>query len=680
MDLTEAQCRIIREACKDENGCQQIVGLMESVVAQAAQSENRFRQMFERNAAIKLLIDPADGRIVDANPAAAAFYGYDRDTLCRMRITDINVLTPAEVQAEMQRALDEERTFFAFRHRLASGEIRDVEVFSGPVDMPGKRYLYSIILDVTERKQAESALRENEILLRQITGNIRDVFFISDPASQRILYISPHFETFWGVSAEVLKRDRHAWMVRLHPDEDCERLRRLISFDDTPPDQMIAMLTRRKAECGDGPLLEYEYRMVRPDGDVRWIRVRSFGIENEAGRVYRIAGIAEDITEQKQMANALQTREEKLRQIIDQSVDGIVLTDSAGRIVVWNAGQERIAGIMRDEALGQYVWDVQMRLSPGTEDRDEAYTRLRMMIQAALESHDAPWFYHYMDRPIRRLDGEMRVMQTMAYPIHTSQGFMIGSLSRDVTELRQAQKTMHERELLQVALQKEQELNAFKREMMVRVAHEFRTPLTVIGTSSFMIERYLERMTPEQRGERVNHIRQQIDHLEHLLDELTIVVNGQDYHPGPFDLAALCRSLVETWNAQNPHTLHCEIRDHIPRLHGDETLMRRIIVNLLSNAVKFSDPSKVVRLTLTNVGDHIQIKVIDRGIGIPAREIDSVCEPFVRGSNLDERPGMGLGLTKTREAVLLNGGQLEIDSTVGVGTTVTVTLPLTRGM
>jgi PAS domain S-box-containing protein len=161
----------LRRAYDDlEQRVQERTAALAQTVAALQESEACYRQMFERNRAVKLLIDPETGAIMDANPAAAAFYGYPLIALRRMQITDINTLPPDQVAQEMQRALAEERPYFLFRHRLASGAVRHVEVHSSPLELGGRRLLYSIVHDITERCQAEQALqRAKEELEQRVT-------------------------------------------------------------------------------------------------------------------------------------------------------------------------------------------------------------------------------------------------------------------------------------------------------------------------------------------------------------------------------------------------------------------------------------------------------------------------------------------------------------------------------
>jgi PAS domain S-box-containing protein len=130
-------------------------------IEQALQrSEARFRQMFESHASPMLLIDPASGAIVNANRAAAVFYGYGEARMQQMNIADINTQTREELLLERQQALREERNFFVFPHRLADGSMRSVEVHSSPIEVDGRTLLFSIIHDITERQRLEQQMHE----------------------------------------------------------------------------------------------------------------------------------------------------------------------------------------------------------------------------------------------------------------------------------------------------------------------------------------------------------------------------------------------------------------------------------------------------------------------------------------------------------------------------------------
>jgi len=124
------------------------------------QSEIKFRDLFHKHAAVKLLIDPDTGNIIEANDAAARFYGYSIEQLRRMRIQDINMLPSEQVKAKMENVGDHQRFHFEFRHCLADGTIKDVEVFSSRIDINGKGFLHSIIHDITARRNLEDQLRQ----------------------------------------------------------------------------------------------------------------------------------------------------------------------------------------------------------------------------------------------------------------------------------------------------------------------------------------------------------------------------------------------------------------------------------------------------------------------------------------------------------------------------------------
>jgi PAS domain S-box-containing protein len=160
----ETRNRAIREPVN--NAIREIIALTRNITPQVMaeqlvqQSEQKHRDLFEKNRAVQLLIDPASGDIVDANPAAAKFYGYDRAQLKRMKITDINIADAATVKLDMQHAASGRKGYFNFRHRLADGQIREVEVHSSSLQMGSDLVLHSIVHDITDRKNAERQIRE----------------------------------------------------------------------------------------------------------------------------------------------------------------------------------------------------------------------------------------------------------------------------------------------------------------------------------------------------------------------------------------------------------------------------------------------------------------------------------------------------------------------------------------
>ncbi len=164
------------------------------------ESPQVYESLFTNNHAVMLLIDPESGAIVDANPAACMFYGYSRAALRSLTISDINMLSRAQVYEEMQRARQAQRNHFFFRHRLSSGEVREVEVYSGPIQHAGRLLLYSIIHDITKHRQAEEALRLGQAALQQAnldleqrvaecTAELRKAQFALDHAVDEIFWV-----------------------------------------------------------------------------------------------------------------------------------------------------------------------------------------------------------------------------------------------------------------------------------------------------------------------------------------------------------------------------------------------------------------------------------------------------------------------------------------------------------
>ena len=141
-----------------------------------------FRSMFVNHSAVMYIVDLSDFSIIDANPAALNFYGYDRRTMLTKRIPDLNTTPEDEIRAEIQKAIKEGRSFYIFKHRLANGALRDVEIYTNPVTLGDLELSFSIVHDITERKNAEEALHQSEETFRKLFSDSSDAILLIDSA------------------------------------------------------------------------------------------------------------------------------------------------------------------------------------------------------------------------------------------------------------------------------------------------------------------------------------------------------------------------------------------------------------------------------------------------------------------------------------------------------------------
>jgi PAS domain S-box-containing protein len=172
-----------------------------AVEERVAESEARYAAVFEKNRAIKLVIDPFTAEIVDANPAACELYGYSHEELLALKITDVNAASEADVAEALARTASELVTRFVARHRLASGELRDVEVNSGPFEVGGRTLLFSIVQDVTDRSRAEEALHKSEAMYRRIVDLAGEGIWGMD-GEYRTTFVNPQIAAMLGYESQ----------------------------------------------------------------------------------------------------------------------------------------------------------------------------------------------------------------------------------------------------------------------------------------------------------------------------------------------------------------------------------------------------------------------------------------------------------------------------------------------
>lgn len=251
-------------------------------------SEQRFRSLFQNHAAATLLIDPESGAILDANPSAVRFYGWSREELQQMRIQDVNVLSPEAVRREMERAAARERTYFKFRHRLAGGGIRDVEVFSSRVENDGKPALYSIVHDVTERLEFERSLRETEKKFTTLVENAPVGIFTAESGG-RTLSMNGAMANILGLSGRgETREDSPPWTD--------------LFLDPARRDRFLQRLR------DEGRVQNFVFQVRTAGGRDRWLSLHAHAEPGEGEGNFFIEGFAADVTERVEAEAALEKR------------------------------------------------------------------------------------------------------------------------------------------------------------------------------------------------------------------------------------------------------------------------------------------------------------------------------------------------------------------------------------
>jgi PAS domain S-box-containing protein len=242
-----------------------------------------------------LLLMDGNGNVIVANEAAARRLGKPAKDLIGSRIYDF--MPPDLAASRKERLKEATRAGTPVRFEDVRGD-RHIESCIYPVfDAEGRVTKLGVFgMDITERKKAEEALRESEQRFRQVTENIREVFWLSNLDKTRIIYVSAGYEKVWGRSRDSLYQSPLAWVEAIHP-EDRDR---------------VLQAARTKQLSGQ---YDEEYRILRPDGSLRWIRDRAFPIQDETGAVYRVAGIAEDITRRKRAEEELRNMSRRILEV-----------------------------------------------------------------------------------------------------------------------------------------------------------------------------------------------------------------------------------------------------------------------------------------------------------------------------------------------------------------------------
>ncbi len=603
-------------------------------------SERDFRVLFELNP-MPMWVFEIEGRsFLAVNEAATRQYGYTSAEFLRMRIEDLH---PQSSRKRLDRAVRQEMAGMEFRgewvHCRKDGSLVRAEISMHDMDFRARRSRLVIANDVT-------ALRESVQRFEQLTENIRDVFLLYDVGRAEVLYVSPAYERLWGRSRDSRSGDWAGLLDSIHPD-DRDRCRNALG---------------KLPALGFG---DEEFRIVRPDGSIRWIHGQAFSVRNEEGECYRFAGLAEDISARKQGEEQLRRLGEGQRALAQQ------LAGEKGRLVEAQA-VAKIGSWEVAVGSGTTTWSEELfrilELDPATsiagyqrymdrvhpDDRrraDEDYVRTVNLTSIRTNQHRL-----VMD------DGRIKVVEARWRTVFGDRGEPLRTVGtcQDITERKLA-----EAELLESRLQLRRlvsRLNSVREEEAKRIARELHDDLgqqlTALDMELSNLESAVGRAIPEPPRElRAMHrlVQNTIEGVQRLSGELRM---------GPLDhlgLAAAIESQVEEFRQRSG--LRCTI------LHLDDTsglsdpvatAIFRAVQEALTNVIRHAGARRV-EVSLRRTEHQVQVEVRDDGRGITESQA---------------RDPQAFGLLGMSERMHALGGKVRVVGEPNTGTVVSIEVPL----
>ncbi len=481
------------------------------------------------------------------------------------------------------------------------------------------------VLALQQLRESEETCREGEERFARLLASLDDVIWSVSLEDNKLLYVNAATERVYGRRLEEFFADEALWTKVIHP-EDVEKGRQVLTL---------------ALEHGVG---EGEYRIIRPDGQIRWLRDRKYVIRNSAGRATHIVGIATDITEARATAEALHESEQRFRSLVEQAIDGVMSIDRESlRITFANRAMCQMTGYSEAELLALSIDD----LFP-----------LEQMAQVCEAFLDLGESHQSTELTIIRKDGSTMHTQVNPFLISLQGKTHVAGFFRDLTQLdavREREKWYRHRLRslsMEVSLAEERE----RRRLGAMLHDEVWQILSLAEIRLSLLQREKDRAITEQASE----VRKLISRAAHATRALTMQMS----HPALYDLglAAAAELLAEDIEHRFGLGVTMKVDEGI---EADDVRIRVVMYQslreLLLNVAKHSGSSHAW-VTICADGPNLVLSVADRGKGFALESLAGV-------------PVNGFGLFCIRERLMNLGGRMEVTSRPDEGTIVTLVVP-----
>lgn len=593
---------------------------------------------FEKNQAVILLVNAENSDIVDANGEACKYYGWTLDELTSKKMGQIDVLPAEKMRAEMQKASAEKRKYLFSKHRLANGEIRDVEIHGSLLTFNSHKFISYTIQDITERKKADENLQINGIhlLTAQRIGNL-GVWEI-DLTSGRI-YVSEEVRKIYGLE-----------------NESCT----IEKLNDILLPGYSILLEKTLCDLVEKSFpYDIQFRIRKKDGSIRVIHcVAEYYAEKNA-----VVGLTRDITESKKLEEASEEEVRWRRILMEQSRDGIVILDNNGSVFEANPRFAEMLGYTLEEILKLHVWDW-----------DANYTREQLKEITRLNDNKGV----FIETLHRRKDGAFLNVEINTNAALFGDRKLNFCVCRDVTERKKAEEVLLDAKLAAEAASKS------KDEFLATMSHELRTPLnSIIGFSDVLLTEMFGSLNEKQR-KYLNHVlisgRHLLELINNILDLSKVEAGKMELDYNKFDVSeaiAEVKTTIEPLAEKKNIFLDVKVVPQLEMIWADKSKFKQILYNLTSNAIKFTPKKGNVTIEIWRFGNMVQVSVKDNGIGISKKDMGKLFQPFnqLNPYLTRENGGTGLGLVLVKKFIEMHGGRIKVESALGEGSIFTFFIP-----